>query len=160
MSENTVMLIITVIATGLLLIACGRTLGVINPNCDPAASDKFNQILELYEGCANDDSKCGGFTFVDIPVNHEIIFRGEGGSSSIELLCNEKRGKIKFFDDVGLCKYTEINDEYVGTLENIEIDNSGDYAYSKNGRYELKKFGGSDVCFVMPIPELPPIVTY
>jgi len=122
---------------------CSKTSGIIKPNCDLTAREKYDDFVKLFEECGEDASKCGTFDYTSLLDEHEIIIKSSGSFTDIDLECDGNRGGSKIVK-VGLCVSEGGN--YLSSLERFTIDNSVLSTFSENGEIELKKIREGEVC--------------
>ena len=156
-ATNNMIALILVFVSMLALGSC--TYRVYKPNCDLTGLDQYREFIGTFDECVKDETKCGKFVHTNIPENSDIVLESSGGITDVKLRCGAGFGKTESFDTVGLCKYSELEDEYKGELDEIRLTKGGSAIYSRGGEFELRNVNG-DVCFVIPTFELPDTGTY
>ena len=69
----------------------------INPNCDPASVDVFNNFSNFYEDCTK-SGECGKFDFSNLDVQDSILIRPEGDKLENTLVVLECKRRESFID--------------------------------------------------------------
>ena len=146
--KYTISLVLVLITVALFgMVGCR----IYKPNCDPQGFDEYEKFVKLFEECTKDANNCKEFDHTNIPLGSKIVLESIGKTTEVKLLCGARYGRVKDFD-VGLCKSSPITGLNNGALDIIGIQKVLEQkynGYSLDGKIELKKFEGDEVCLVM-----------
>ena len=144
-----------VLAIIILFGFAGCAFKAVNPNCDPASVEAFNEFVKYYGGCS-EIGDCGRFDYSKLEKMDNIIVEPAGNrleSTSIQLKCSG--GKTSFRNskkiDVGLCfkNGEEIKLADSESSVNIYSDEENDLEYFLNNNLNLYNIGQDRICFVL-----------